>query len=608
MSDSAASFQLSRLTIRVKLLVIVGGLIAVALIVMIFLATNSFSQSMTNRVQENNLNLAEVIGGRTRNTLESLMGSVRQVGSDEAARTFFQNNPDVIYTGDLADTRGLRGGYFNTEYLNARDLKRADFQALLEEHGEVLGAALEGPIVVHNASPGFARAILAVAFPADRAGRMYLVLADAAEFLAAFSAAENEHRIATIFLVDGTGTIVAHSDVDYVLSGTDVSTMPIVQALLESKTDWGQAIYRYEDREWVGSYFRPGIGALGVIATSPSDVVFADVFRIQRNNLLILFIVLNAALLIGFFFARTLTRPIKKLVAGTEEVARGKYDITLKPTSRDEIGQLTASFLDMTQGLGERERIKQAFGQFVNPEIAERAMRGEIGLGGEERHCAIFFSDLRGFTAMSEKMQPKQVVEFLNAYFREMVNCVKITEGEVDKFIGDAVMAHWGAFNDLPNTSENAINAALLMRAALIEFNERMTAQGWPVARMGCGINVGEVVAGQIGSAERLEFTVIGDAVNLASRIEALNKPFATDILISADTYAEVKDIYRVAKMPAIEVKGKSEPQAVYAVLERNETPEPADLRALRDMVGIPHPEGEVQAPTGGEEKFKIVE
>ncbi len=258
------------------------------------------------------------------------------------------------------------------------------------------------------------------------------------------------------------------------------------------------------------------------------------------------------------------------------------------PRTRDEVGILANSFNKMVKGLEERERMKDAFGRFVNKEIAEKALRGEIKLGGEKKECAIFFSDLRGFTAMSEKMKPEEVVEYLNRYFTLMVDIIEKTHGTVDKFIGDAIMATWGSVTSYGNNTENAINAALQMRKVLIEFNKYNKENNLPLAKFGCGINTGEVISGQIGSEKRLEFTVIGDAVNLASRIEGLNKPFATDILISEDSYQKVKDIFNTVKMPAIKVKGKSKPQHVYCVLGRKEDPDsPKNLEELRKLVGI---------------------
>lgn len=190
---------------------------------------------------------------------------------------------------------------------------------------------------------------------------------------------------------------------------------------------------------------------------------------------------------------------------------------------------------------------------------------------------------------MSEKLEPEQVVGYLNEYFTEMVEYVYLTHGVVDKFIGDAIMAHWGALYTDGKDTENAIDAAIMMRKALIKFNQTGEKTGRPKFRFGCGINTGPVIAGQIGSEKKLEYTIIGDAVNLASRIEYLNKQFGTDILISENSYEFVKDLYNVVIMDPIEIRGKSKPQQIYAVLGRKiDSDSPKDLFELRARVGIP--------------------
>jgi len=190
-----------------------------------------------------------------------------------------------------------------------------------------------------------------------------------------------------------------------------------------------------------------------------------------------------------------------------------------------------------------------------------------------------------------------------------MVDCVNRTHGVVDKFIGDAIMAVWGAPYSVGNDTQNAVDGALMMRAALVEFNQTRGGPGKPKIKIGCGINVGTVVAGQIGSLERMEYTVIGDAVNLASRIESLNKPFRTDILISEEAYRVVKDQYRVEPMKRITVKGKSAPQQIYAVIGRlDDASAPKSLDEVRKIVGYPTgPLGDVD-PDQQEEKYEILE
>jgi adenylate cyclase len=263
----------------------------------------------------------------------------------------------------------------------------------------------------------------------------------------------------------------------------------------------------------------------------------------------------------------------------------------------------------MGRGLAERERIKETFGRFVNKEIAEQALTGKIALGGVRKTATIMFSDIRSFTAISERLAPEAVVEFLNEYMTRMVDCVERTHGVVDKFIGDAIMAVWGASVTQGSPEADAlesVKAMILMRRSLMEFNRGRGSDDKPVIRIGCGVNTGPCLAGQIGSANKMEYTVIGDTVNLASRIESLNKPFGTDILISENTYRLIKKYVIVEPMPPITVKGKAEPLQIYAVVNLVGIVGPKNLRELRAMLGIAAPTTIVD-PDKEENKYEIL-
>lgn len=334
-------------------------------------------------------------------------------------------------------------------------------------------------------------------------------------------------------------------------------------------------------------------------------------FKIRQDIRKILY---NAGLLgisaIGFAFvlSTVMVKNIRQISKNAQLVGKGNLQIQFDVKSKDEIGMLSSTLNQMVNGLIERDKVKNALGKFVNPQIAEMVLKEELKLGGERKNCAIFFSDIRGFTAISEKLQPEEVVEFLNEYMTEMVRCVNETNGIVDKFIGDAVMATWGAALSKGNDAENAVNGALLMREALLKFNIGRGAGGKPIIQIGCGINYGPVIAGQIGSEERLEYTVIGDAVNLASRVETLNKPFGTDILITSDLYHKVESIFHVERMQAIKVKGKEEPQIIYAVLGRKDNPDcPQSIEELRKKLGIQFDSAKRISSEIKEEKFVIL-
>jgi adenylate cyclase len=263
------------------------------------------------------------------------------------------------------------------------------------------------------------------------------------------------------------------------------------------------------------------------------------------------------------------------------------------------------------------------FGRFTNKEIAVRAMKGEIKPGGLPKNGTIFFSDIRGFTEKSENFTREfgedasnKIVQWLNEYFTRMVECVDKTGGVVDKFIGDAVMAHWGTASTAGSPEKDAFNcvkAALMMRAALVEMNRNRRADdpANPPIRIGCGINTGIVTAGQIGSEQRMEYTVIGDPVNLASRTEALNKPLGTDILITENTWDLIGKYLITEEMPPVKVKGKAKPVRMFAVInfrqKAGEAPRgPQTLADVRRLLGIQDVDVS-KVDTGAEEqKYKI--
>jgi adenylate cyclase len=226
-------------------------------------------------------------------------------------------------------------------------------------------------------------------------------------------------------------------------------------------------------------------------------------------------------------------------------------------------------YLLVTEELQSR-RIKNLFSRYVSPKVVNQLVKNagaELQMGGNRQVITVMFSDIRGFTTLSEQLAPEQVVELLNEYFQTMTEVIFKYDGTVDKFIGDAIMAIFGAPVAHPDDPIRAVMAALDMKAALAQLREKWTAEGKRVFEIGVGVNTGEAIVGNMGSHQAMGYTAIGDTVNLASRLESKNKELGTSILISESTYAAVRDKVQVKEHTDVTVKGKAKAMSAYEVL-----------------------------------------
>ncbi len=593
-------------SIRFKLVSIISIIIIASLTGMIFLATYFFKKDNTIRVQENNHKISEIIGLKVRSDISVIIEKSKFIIStllkENSSNETSVNVEDLIRDDQdiLALTLAVKNGntgtidFVNTIYnrplMDRDEVLEKDLAEAYRTINESILKVFDGDKIIENVSQILGKPVINLSFPYQlnenrQVSSIIVVYVRLDKFLKTFKPS----GIIKTIMVNGKGDVIAHYDSKIVMSAANFSSLPIVQRMMSSELDNGQTKYKDEKGvPFLGSFKKIGFGGAGIVGFVKEDLALQEVYNIQRRNIYLMIAVLSAAVLIVFFFGKTLTNPIIRLLKATNMIKEGHYRVNIKPASNDEIGQLTSAFIEMGKGLEEREKMKDAFGKFVNKEIADQVIKGEIRLGGERKDAAVFFSDIRSFTKISENLEPEEVVEFLNDYMTRMVNCIYQTGGVVDKYIGDAIMAVWGVPLSKGNDTENAVDAALLMRKELIEFNKGRGGQKKPIIRIGSGINSGPVLAGQIGSEDRMEYTVIGDAVNLASRIESLNKPFGTDILISEDSYKLVKDIYHVEKMLPITVKGKSEKQQIYAVLGRKDDPDCLkSVEELQKLLGI---------------------
>lgn len=286
-----------------------------------------------------------------------------------------------------------------------------------------------------------------------------------------------------------------------------------------------------------------------------------------RDILYIIFTIsLVTSVVLAFFIARQVTQPVRLLIQGSNFIENGIYDHTIKIDRNDEIGLLADSFNSMAKGLAEKEKVRNLLGKVVSPAIAEELLSKDIQLGGEEKYITTLFSDIRNFTALCEGRKPEEILSLLNEYFTNISSKIEKNGGVVDKYIGDAVMALFGAPIQHDEDAANSIRAAFEMCHALKELNISFKQRNIAPIGIGIGINTGLVVAGNMGSLNRLNYTVIGDDVNLASRLEGLTKSYGVDIIVSEST-AQAAPEFLYRELDLVKVKGKKQSCRIFEPL-----------------------------------------
>lgn len=265
--------------------------------------------------------------------------------------------------------------------------------------------------------------------------------------------------------------------------------------------------------------------------------------------------------------AHALIEPLKDILKSLQLVREGNFNIELLPQSQDEMGTVALAVNNMAEGLKSREEMKKTFSRYVDDKVASEILsqenHGEL-ISGQEFKAAVLFSDLRGFTQLSETVTPSELVTLLNLYFGKMVNVIKAHDGVIDKFIGDAMLCVWGIPKPIPECTRQAVKCALEMQSELIKVKEELKQRGLPPIEMGIGINFGTLVAGSIGSQDRMEYTVLGDVVNTAQRIESQAKQ--QQILIGESVWLEVKEQFKAVAVGELTLKGKEKPLRVWEV------------------------------------------
>jgi adenylate cyclase len=373
-----------------------------------------------------------------------------------------------------------------------------------------------------------------------------------------------DRDVVYVVFADEKGVVHAHSDVTLI-------GKPVVrpEALAPPGKELLVQRYRTADAEVIDIavpliFSKTPLGTLYV--GFGTTAITAAVSRARNQAAIITAFMVMVGLGGAVVLATLLARPIHRLVQATDAVARGDFSVEVPVTRRDELGVLTGSFNRMARSLREKEMIKRAFTRYVAREVVEEVLKDpeHAMLTGERREVTVLFCDIRGFTSLSERLSPEQVVSLLNEFYTLMIETTFKHDGTLDKFLGDAVMAVFGAPIAQPDHAARAVRTALDMRAAVAALGDRRRAAGLDAFEVGIGVSLGEVVAGTVGTEERMEYTVIGDSVNVASRLQDRAKPGS--ILLSRRTYEAVRDLVDARSLGAMKVKGKEEEVEVYEV------------------------------------------
>lgn len=323
---------------------------------------------------------------------------------------------------------------------------------------------------------------------------------------------------------------------------------------------------------YVGGTLVPMIILLSTLFILQSEVNDRTIAAFEYGRGIFIFtIVLCAysffsALRLNKLVSSSVAKPLRQMLAVVDRIQKGDYSAQIQVVSNDEIGELGDAFNEMIHGLADRERLRKAFGKYVNPEIRDEILSGRIPLEGERREATMMFTDLRSFTPFVENNPPEVVIAGMRAYFTAMHGVIRQHRGVVLQFVGDEIEAAFGVPVPFPDHADQAMQAALAMRSALAELNQMRSAQGLATFNHGVGLHSGPVLAGNSGSEEQSAYALIGDTVNVASRIQDMSKELKWDILASRETVSRLSFNCPAQEVGPHAIKGYSKPVVIYKV------------------------------------------
>ncbi len=584
-----------------KLVALTIGLVCTSLSFNLWQSTKIYEEIALDREQINQQQLTLATAAELELTLQTLMDQISSFAQELASSSSHNNlafERDVVYFEIEDLIKSSKYNRLNSKLLkdDANLPKQTDqIEKIFQRHlaGLVTEKAriINGETLVLSSRGKFGSGFIIVGAPIGRTSEGITTIAWAILRAGYFQRSLQKEGL---FLIDSTGLLIGAQDEKLLKTVTSFREDQRAQDALSSN------ITRFQQRligDALVSTVKADFG-LSLISVVSQQYLTAPSRHARQMSLFIMGVIVSITFFIGLLFSLGLTSNIEKMVHMTRKVAKGEFDINAQKEikSQDEMQLLAHALDDMAHGLKEREKIKTMFSKFHGDTVTEALMAQEDLRKGTRKDVVVFFSDIRGFTSFSEGRSPEEIVEMLNEYFQVMVTIIQNNGGVVDKFVGDAIMAVWGAPVSHGDDAYRAVKACLEMREGLATLNDSRIVRNLPPVKMGMGLHSGPALSGSIGADTRMEFTVIGDTVNTASRIESATKAHGTDFLVSEEVKNLVLDRFIFAQSGETYAKGKSQALILHKVHGTIEN-------GVQRIVRTPWSESEVQIES---EKIKI--
>ena len=459
---------------------------------------------------------------------------------------FFERNPNIAAV-IIPGSQEL----INRQFFDNNEISHTVLTAWLAGETDAIERARKNDPVILNASPVFGINLLALFYPWQSAGfeDVFVVFFSPQNLLEITAAGSS-----STLLVNGNGDILVSHDFNQVLSGANISDNPLGSAFERESGDTVRVSYTEAGNRFLAAGRRIYFADAAVFSILDYSHIVRQITAITRRNIFLSITVMFIAVLATWFYSKTITTPLKNLIAAARRIELGEFDLPLKPKSWDELGVLTERFLDMGKGLSRWEGTRDLAGRYNSQMITRKFILGEVNLAGEKLEAVILYAELTSFQDISEKLNANEALPLLNTFISQLTQCVEETGGVIDKIMGSKIIALWGVpalQNDIATEVMNSIISTLKLRDTIAKYNSDRESPDAPIFTMSCGIHTGRVFAGSIGIQHYSVYTVAGDVVNTAVSNGEIGIQAEIDIVLSQEARSMAAGRILAEKVPS---------------------------------------------------------